>query len=61
MSKWAWLCPWLSIALAAAVLTLWGLTWWSALLAALFLVCPAIMLWGLVKLRRPPDSSGEDK
>lgn len=61
MNKWAWLCPWLSIVLAAAVLTLWELTWWSALLAALFLVCPAIMLWGLVKLRRLPDSSGEDK
>lgn len=61
MNKWAWLCPWFSIALGAAVLVLWGLTLWTALLIALLLVCPAIMLWEAVKLRRPPDSSGKDK
>lgn len=54
-------CPWLAIALAAAVLVLWGLTLWTALLVALLLVCPAIMLWVVIKLRRPPDTSGEDK
>ncbi len=60
MNKWAWLCPWLAIALAAAILILWGLTWWTALLSALLLVCPAIVLWGFIALRRPPDRSGED-
>lgn len=59
--KWVWLCPWLAIGLAAAVFNLWGVTWWTALLSALFLVCPVIMLWGLIKLHRPPDNSGEDK
>lgn len=54
MNKWTWLCPWFAIALVVAILVLWGLTWWTALLAALLLVCPAIMLWGLIKLRRPP-------
>jgi predicted benzoate:H+ symporter BenE len=61
MNKWAWLCPWLAIALAAAVLVLWGLTLWTALVVALLLACPAIMLWAAIKLRRPHDSSGEDK
>lgn len=61
MGRWTWLCPWLAVGLAAAVFNLWGLTWWTALLAALLLVCPAIMLWGVIKLRRPPDISGEDK
>lgn len=61
MNKWTWLCPWFAIALAAAVLVLWGLTLWTALLVALLLVCPAIMLWGVIKLRRPRDTSGEDK
>ena len=61
MNKWAWLCPWLAIALAAAVLVLWGLTLWTALVVALLLACPVIMLWAVIKLRRPHDSSGEDK
>jgi len=61
MNRWYWLCPWLAVALAAAVFVLFGLTWWSALLAALLLVCPALLLWGVIKLRRPPDMSGEDK
>lgn len=49
-SRWLWVCPPLAIALAAGVLWVWGLTWWTALLAALFLVCPAILLWGAFKL-----------
>ena len=53
MNRWSWLCPWLAIALAAAVFMLFGLTWWSALLAALLLVCPALMLWGLFVITRP--------
>lgn len=61
MNKWTWLCPWFSIALAVAILVLWGLAWWTALLVSLLLVCPAIMLWGMIKLRRPPDKPGEDK
>lgn len=55
MNRWAWLCPWLAIALAAAVFMLFGLTWWSALLAALFLVCPALLLWGLYITRPKSD------
>lgn len=61
MNKWAWLCPWLSIALGTAVLVFWGLTLWTALLIALLLACPATMLWAAIKTRRPHDTTGEDK
>lgn len=61
MNRWAWLCPWCAIALAAAVLVLWGLSLWTSLLIALLLVCPTLMLWGISKLRRPSDLPGEDK
>ena len=52
INGWIWLCPILAIALAAWLLVMWGFTWWTALLIALFLVCPAILLWGAFKLRR---------
>ena len=61
MNNWGWLCPWFSIALAAAVLVLWGLTLRTALVIALLMVCPAIMFWVAIKTRRPPDTTGEDK
>lgn len=52
MNRWGWLCPWLAILLAAGVFALWGLSWWTALLAALLLVCPALLLWGLYIMAR---------
>jgi len=58
-SRWSWLCPWAAVALAAAVLALWGLAWWSALLAALLLVCPALLLWGLFVVRLDPLTASE--
>lgn len=63
MNRWGWLCPWLAIALAAGVLLLWGLSWWTALLVILFLVCPALILWGLYATRSPdaPGSEPEPK
>ena len=55
MNRWLWLCPWLTVALAAAVFALLGFTWWSALLAALLLVCPVLILWGLYITRPAAD------
>jgi ubiquinone/menaquinone biosynthesis C-methylase UbiE len=57
MNRWGWLCPWLAIGLAAGVLVLWELSWWTALLAALFLVCPALILWGLYVVRPQPEEA----
>lgn len=57
MARWGWLCPWAAVGLAAGVLLLFGLAWWSALLAALLLVCPALILWGLYITRPQADEA----
>ena len=49
-NRWMWLCPGLAVAIAAFVLWSFGWTWWSALLAALMLVCPALILWGAIQV-----------
>lgn len=54
-NRWLWLCPLLGVALAAFALAVFGLSWWSALVAAALLVCPALILWGLI------ETSGEAK
>lgn len=54
MNKWSWLCPWTALGLAAGILMLWGVSLWTALLAALLLVCPALILWGLIETSRLP-------
>lgn len=46
-ANWYWVCPPIAIGLAAWMFAWWGLDWWTALLAALFLVCPALVVWGL--------------
>ncbi|MDO8777232.1 MAG: hypothetical protein Q7K57_52680 [Burkholderiaceae bacterium] len=48
--RWLWLCPILSILLAAAVLMIFGFTFWGGLLAGLLLVCPAMLVWGAIEL-----------
>lgn len=50
-NRWLWLCPLLGILVAAGVLVAFGFSIWTALLAALLLVCPALIVWGAVKLR----------
>lgn len=54
-SRWGWLCPLLGSVMAAGVLHLWGLSLWTAILAALVLACPITILWGLMTLRRYPQ------
>ena len=50
-SNWLWLCPLLGILVAAWVFFAFGFSLWTSLLAALLLVCPALMLWGGFSLR----------
>jgi hypothetical protein len=45
--------PLLAIIVAVGLLAVYGLSWRNAFLAALILVCPAIILWGVISLRRP--------
>lgn len=40
-----WLCPILSVVLAAAILVALGLSLWTAILAAIVLACPIAALW----------------
>lgn len=46
-----WICPALAIAMAAVILWLWGLTWQSAIVIAILLTCPALLVWGALQLR----------
>lgn len=50
--EWAWLCPFGMLGLAAGILLVFGGTFWTAILVALLLVCPAIMIWGALYVRR---------
>jgi hypothetical protein len=52
LRNWGWLCPFLMVGLAAGILALFGLSWWTALLVAILLVCPAIMVWGAIQIKR---------
>jgi protein-S-isoprenylcysteine O-methyltransferase Ste14 len=54
LANWYWLCPPIAIGLAAWVFAWWGFDWWTALLAALFLVCPALVVWVLFYAGRKP-------
>jgi hypothetical protein len=38
------------VVIAATILWSFGIGWWSALLAALLLVCPALILWGAIEV-----------
>jgi len=50
-SNWLWLCPLLGITVATWILVAFGLSFWTSLLVALLLVCPALMIWGGFSLR----------
>jgi hypothetical protein len=48
LARWFWLCPAISFALAAAVLTLVGVSWWTALVAAGLAGCVVAAAWVVV-------------
>lgn len=50
--EWAWLCPFGMLGLAVGILVVFGVTFWTSILVALLLVCPAIMIWGALYLKR---------
>lgn len=54
MRNLVWLCFYLMLGLAIAILVLWGLSVWTAIIVALLLVCPLIMIWGAIKVMRHP-------
>lgn len=50
--KLIWLCPPLMTAIAVWIFTLLGFTIWAAVFMALLLICPAIIIFGLIKISR---------
>ena len=50
--RWAWLCPLLAVGLAVGILVIWGFTLWTAIGVALFLICPAIIIWAMLYFGR---------
>jgi len=55
---WIWLCPWAMVGLAVVILFFVGVLIWTSLLAAMLLVCPAIILWGAIHTRRRRQTWG---
>lgn len=55
MSRWLWICPILAVLLSVVVLYYFGLTWKTAAVVVLVMVCPAIMIWGAFEIRKPPS------
>lgn len=48
MLRLFWFCLGLGLLALIALVWLWGLTWWTVLLAALLFACPAVMSWILL-------------
>ena len=46
-----WICPFAAIAIAAVILWLFGLTLWTAIVAALLIGCPLAIAWSLLTER----------
>lgn len=58
LSRNLWLCPLAAIVVVAIVLVLFGMTWTTAIIAALLFVCPAILIWGFIAVRRRSAKDG---
>lgn len=56
---WAWICPPLAVAAVAWGLVVWGFALGTALLIALVLVCPALIIWGMIETGRGLELPGE--
>ncbi len=54
-------CLGIGVVLALLVFHLLGLRLWTAVLAALLLVCPFVIGWGVFEIRRPPRLPASDK
>src|SRR5574341_1765678 len=52
MNRWIWICPPLAIIIVAWALVAWGFTVATALLISLILVCPVLVIWGVIESGR---------
>jgi len=60
MRRWLWLCPPLMTVIAVWIFMLLGFTVWAAALMALLLICPAIIIYGLIKISRHKGGFSSD-
>jgi hypothetical protein len=58
-ARCSWLCPLACALLAVAVLVYFGVSLWSALLAALLLLCPVVVAWGAWRAWREGERTRE--
>lgn len=55
MNRWLWICPILVVFISVLALASWGLSWMTALVVGLAIVCPALMLWGSLQVRKKTE------
>lgn len=53
MNRWLWICIGLALLLSFVVWFAWGWSWASVLVIVFVMVCPAIMIWGALQIRKP--------
>ncbi len=53
MKSLLWVCPILMLAALTVVFMYFGFTLWSSLLISALLICPVIILYGIIKTLRP--------
>lgn len=54
MNRWFWIYPILAVLLSLIALLYWGASWTTVGLIALFVVCPAVMIWGAAQIHKTP-------
>ncbi len=52
MNRWLWILPILVVLLSVTAFFYWGLSWTTAGLVALLMICPALMIWGAVQIQK---------
>lgn len=57
VQRWGWLYPIPGVLLAIGVFSLWGLSFWTAILATVMVACPILFLSGLVSIKRYGDKT----
>lgn len=57
LQRWGWLYPIPGILLAIGVFYIWGLSFWTAILATVMVTCPILFLSGLFSIKRYGDKA----
>lgn len=52
MNRWLWICPMLAVLLSVTIFLYWGWSLTTVVLIALAIVCPSIMIWGVIQIRK---------